>query len=87
MERNGHSQYGRQYSMVNRRSHGRSIEQASFGQPAFFFGDAREPLGVAVVVEDDGVDDLISRGGEIEGDLREAEESFDIRDLLLDETD
>jgi len=79
--------------MVNRHSHGQGIEEARF------FGTAREPVQfltvhkrranprLAVVVEEDEVDDLIIRRGETEGDVREAEESFDIRDLLLDETD
>jgi hypothetical protein len=42
---------------------------------------------LAVVVEEDGADDLLIRSGEIEGSVRDGEESFDIRDLLLDETD
>ena len=73
--------------MVNRKSHGQRIGDGRFGQPAFFFGNARVPLGLAAVVEEAEVDDLISPSGEIDGDVREVEESFDIRDLLLDETD
>jgi hypothetical protein len=33
------------------------------------------------------IDDLASLGGESEGDDRDAEDRFDIQDLLLDETD
>ena len=66
---------------------------------ALLFGNAGKPfqfLGVynrqvqsslCAVVEEDGVDDLAGSGGETEGDVGDAEDSFDIRDLLLDETD
>jgi hypothetical protein len=93
-----HSQYG-SIRMIQRHIHGRGIKkEESLSQTAFFFGNAREPLqflsarnrqdetrlSVVVVVEEDGLDDLTSRSGESEAD---AEERFDIRDLLLDETD
>ncbi len=85
--------------MINRNIFGRSIEEQSLGETTFAFGNAREPFqflrvhnrqvepGFGAVVTEDGVDDLTSGGGEAEGDVRDAEDRLDIRDLLLDETD
>ena len=68
---------------MNRNGHGRSMDVGRF---LSVHHRHVEPM-LAVVVEEDGVDDLLIRSGEIEGSVRDGEESFDIRDLLLDETD
>jgi hypothetical protein len=85
--------------MIRGSIHGRRIDRQSLGQTALLFRNAREPLPFrlhnrrleagfsAVAVEEDGIDDLTGSGGEPEGDVRNAEDRFDIRDLLLDETD
>ena len=87
--------------MIHRHSHGRRIKKQSLGQPAFLFGDVREPfqfcrvpnrqiesgLSAVAIIEEDGIDDLTRNGEEAEGDHRDTEDRFDILDLLLDETD
>jgi len=71
-----------------------SIHQRPLNQTVLFPRNTHEPLpsfrshnrrvksGLCAVI-----DDLASLGGESEGDDRDAEDRFDIQDLLLDETD
>ena len=85
--------------MVRGNIYGRRIKEQSLGQTAFLFRNAREPLqflrvynrkvetSLGAVIEEDGVDDFASNGREAEEDVQEAEDRFDIRDLLLDEAD
>ena len=65
------------------------MSRRAFGQTAFLFGNASEALAFLSIddSEKDGVDDFASRGGQPEADIEDAEDGFDVRDLLLDETD
>ncbi len=85
--------------MIGGHIDGRGVEQESLGQAALFFGNAGETLqflriddgeveaGFGGVIEEDGVDDFASGGGQTKGDIGDAEDGFDVRDLLLDEAD
>jgi hypothetical protein len=85
--------------MIGWHIYGRRIEQQSFGQTALMLGDDGEALeffgvddreieaGLGGVAEKDGVDDFAGGGGQAEGDVGDAEDGFDVRDLLFDETD
>src|SRR5262249_18775527 len=78
---------------------GRRIERENLSQPAFLFGNTGKALellsiddseiesGLGGVIEENGVDDLTSSGGQPEADIEDLEDGFDVRDLLLDETD
>jgi len=43
--------------------------------------------GLGGVVEEYGIDDFSTGGSQSEGDKGDDEDGFDVRDLLLDETD
>jgi hypothetical protein len=43
--------------------------------------------GLGEEVGEYGIDDFSSSGAPSEGDIGDAEDGFDVRDLLLDETD
>ncbi len=86
--------------MIDRHMDAGISERQSLGQAAFRFGNAAaesppffhahtRPIesGFGAVIEEDEIDDLASGIGETEGDVRNPEDGFDIRDLLLDETD
>ena len=69
------------------------------GQKASLFRNAGEQLqflrlynrkletSLGAVIEEDSVDDFASSNSKSEEDVRDTEEHFDIRDLLLDEAD
>jgi hypothetical protein len=71
----------------------------SLGQSAVFFRKTREPLrhlhgdgrsiesNLCAVIEEDSVEDLAGSQGQIQEDLGDTDDSFDVRDLLLDESD
>jgi hypothetical protein len=61
--------------MIGGHIDGWSVKEEGFGI------DDRE------VVEEYGIDDFSSGGGQAEGDIADDEDGFDVRDLLLDETD
>ena len=75
------------------------VEQQRFGQTPFFLRDRCKSfqfLGVydreiepdlRAVVEKNRVNDLTSRSRQSKGDVGNPEDSFDVRDLLLDEAD
>jgi hypothetical protein len=62
--------------MIGGHIDGWSVKQENFGQ-----------TGLGGVVEEYGIDDFSSSGAQSEGDIADAEDGFDVRDLLLDETD
>ncbi len=49
-------------------------------------GNVKQESLLGGVVEEYGIDDF-SIGGQPEGDIADPEDDFDVRDLLLDETD
>ena len=73
------------------------IEQQVFGQPALFLrnrGEALQLLGVddgevepglGAVIEEDRIDHFARRRRQAEGDVRNAEDRLDVRDLRLDQ--
>lgn len=77
----------------------RTIEKENFRQTTLFFGNTGEAFqlfcvddgeikaSLGAVVEEDGVDDLPGICRKAEGNIRDPENCFDIRDLLFDETD
>ncbi len=66
--------------MTGRNIYGRTTKEQHLGK-------ARRELGLCAVLEEDAINDLADGRGEPEGDIRNAGERFDIRDLLLDESD
>jgi len=88
--------------MIHRHIHESGIKRRGIAHLAFVFGNAREPFpvcrvhhrpiqsgrnAVIAVIEEEEIVNLAHSGGETEVDVRAAEDRFDIRDLLLDETD
>jgi hypothetical protein len=65
----------------------RPIEQQTRGRAAFLFRNPQIDPGSSSVMEEDRVDDKPVSSGEITTESRDDEDGFDIRDLLLDETD
>ena len=75
------------------------VEQQILGQTAFFLGNTGKTLelfrvddgeiesGLGAVIEEDGVDYFARSSRQPERDVRDTEDSFDVRDLLLDESD
>jgi len=49
--------------------------------------DCEVEPGLGGVVEEYRIDDFSTGGAQPEGDMGDAEDGFDVRDLLLDETD
>lgn len=84
--------------MMARNSHGRSFKEHGVGPSTLLLWHISEPRqtvriynrrvepGLGAIVEENTVDDLTSRG-EPDTDPRDAGDSLDILDLLLDETD
>lgn len=77
----------------------RRVEQESVGETALLLRNAIEAFelfriherqvkaSLAAVIEEDGLEDLSRSRWQPEGDIRDAEDCFDLRDLLLDEAD
>jgi hypothetical protein len=65
----------------------RQIDQQTRGHAAFIFRNRLGEPGLGSVMEEDRVDDKVIGNNEIATDRRDDEDGFDIRDLLLDETD
>jgi hypothetical protein len=85
--------------MIGGNNYGRRFKEQRLSQTSFLFRNVGEPLrflrvynrqvesGMSAVLEEDEVDDLTSSAGESEEAVKDAQDSFDIRDLLLDEMD
>jgi hypothetical protein len=85
--------------MIGGHNDGKRFKGQTLGQTSFLFRNIGEPLeflrvysgrvqsSLTAVLEEDEVDDVTSSVGETEGDYKDAQDSFDIRDLLLDDTD
>lgn len=85
--------------MIAGHINGWGFEQESLGQTALSFGDAGESLqflgvydreikpGFGGAVEEEEISDFANNESQPEGDVGDSEEGFDVRDLLLDETD
>src|SRR3954462_6957700 len=85
--------------MTCRNSQRGSVKKQRLSEAAFRFGYTREPLqflrvddgkieaSLRAVIQEDGIDDFPSSRGETERNVRDTEDSFDIRVLLFDESD
>ncbi len=89
----------RRVRVILRHMRGAMVEEQIFGEPALIFGDGGEALdafgvddgeietGLGAVVEENGVDHFARAGGQSEGDVGNAENGADVRNLFLDQAD